>query len=114
VTCLRLIPRACGFIAREIDGHALLCLEMRGGGQLIGDLLRCLPRADTSSATTELLGGLSKVCGCAQGSEVIGGLLRRGSRKDSEQMYEILQESLESLDEESQTVIQQQLTINLP
>jgi len=97
--CLRLLPRACGFIAREVDGHAVDCLRLQGGAELLGELLRRLPTAQVAPIKAELLGHLDQLCYHPQGGQVIASLLGCGTRKDQQQTAQIFSEQMEIMDE---------------
>jgi hypothetical protein len=98
-TCLQVLPGACGFIAREVDGHAVSCLRLKGGAEVIGELLRRLPSAQVAPIKAELLGHLELLCHHPQGGQVISSLLECGTRKTQQQTAQTFSEQMQHMGE---------------
>jgi hypothetical protein len=105
-TCLRLCPEACGFIARQIDGHAVDCLWLGGGAEVLCELLRCLPTAQVAAIKTELIERLNLLCYNPQGGLVIRTLLECGACKDQQQTAESFSEKMEHMNELTRGIIE--------
>ncbi|CAK0900408.1 unnamed protein product, partial [Prorocentrum cordatum] len=105
-TCLRLLPRACGFIAREIDGHAIDCLWLQGGAGVLCEVLRCLPTAQVAPIKAELLKRLNLLCYNPQWGQVIRTLLECGARKDQQQTAAFVSEQMEHMNELAREVVE--------
>jgi hypothetical protein len=104
--CLRLLPVACGFIAREIDGHALDCLWLHGGAEVLCELLRCLPTAQVAPIKTELLERVNLLCHNPQGGQVIRTLLECGACKDQQQTAEFFSNQIKHMSELTRGVLE--------
>jgi hypothetical protein len=105
-TCLQLLPRACGFIAREVDSHAVNCLRLQGGAEVLGELLRRLPTAQVAPIKAELLGHLELLCYHPQGGQVISSLLECGTRKSRQQTTHTFSEQMQHVDEFSRGALE--------
>jgi len=105
-TCLRLLPGACGFIAREIEGHAVDCLWLRGGAEVLIELLRCLPTAQVAPLKAELLERLNLLCCNPQGGQVMRALLECGACEDQQQTAESVSEQMKHMSESTRGVIE--------
>jgi len=103
--CLRLLPRACGFLAREVTGHTVECLRLQGGAEVVGELLRQLPTARTARIQSELLVLLPWLCYQPQGGHVIGSLLQCGTREHQQQTAEAMSSQMQLMDEFQRGVV---------
>jgi len=105
-TCVHLLPGACGFIAREIDGHAVDSLWLPGGAEMLCELLRCVPTAQVAPIKAELLERVNLLCYNPQGGPVIRALLECGACEDQQQTAESLSKQMKHMNEFTRGVIE--------
>ena len=95
--CLQLLPQACGFIAREVGGHAVECLQLQGGADVLCEMLLRLPTAQVAPIKAELLGHLQWLCYHPHGGQVISSLLECGDRESRQQTAETISGEMQFL-----------------